>query len=273
MNPITLTYKNHINESVTFGVDGLWFVDTDLHDYKWNYTSNNGKISNFDRGIVEKKINVVIAGEDAQRSLDFMNSIVECADKDILAKTQGELHFQDYYMKCYLVQSSKHNYIRRKNYIEIELTVVSDNPAWIKETFKMFGDFNNEGKNLDFSYDFPYDFTSPNLVTELVNTSFSDTDFKLVIHGEVSKPSIYIAGNLYEVNHYIANGEYMTIDSKNKTIYLTRNNGEIVNCFNDRNREHYIFTKIPSGENAVTWSGDYGFDITLYEERSEPKWI
>jgi alginate O-acetyltransferase complex protein AlgI len=33
-----------------------------------------------------------------------------------------------------------------------------------------------------------------------------------------------------------------------------------------------VFEKIPSGNNIVVWDGNWGFDITLFEERSEPKW-
>lgn len=269
-----IIYKNHINESVEFGVNGLWFVDTELHDYKWNYASNNGKISNFDRGIVEKKLNIVIACKNRNEGIQYMNQIVECCEKDILSEEKGTLYFGDYYLKCYLTQSKKNTFIENKGYLEAELTIVSDSPQWVKEYNSSFSKSSEStGKNLDFSFDFPYDFTSPNTINRLVNPSFADVDFKMNIYGEVTNPSIYIGGNLYEVNCYVANNEYLTIDSKNKTITITKNDGTIVNHFKDRNKDNYIFTKIQSGEVSVSWLGEFVFDITLYEERSEPKWI
>ena len=45
-----------------------------------------------------------------------------------------------------------------------------------------------------------------------------------------------------------------------------------ISKFSDRNRDDYIFEKIPSGSNDVSWDGAFGFDVTLLEERSEPKW-
>ena len=67
-------------------------------------------------------------------------------------------------------------------------------------------------------------------------------------------------------------GEYLTIDSTTKKIFLTKNDGTIINQFNNRNRDSYIFEKIPAGSNVVTWNGDFAFDVILLEERSEPKW-
>lgn len=268
-----LIYKNHINEVVEFGVNGLWFTNTELHDYEWKYTSNNGKISNFDRGIVEKKLSIVIACRSKEQGINYMNKIVECADKDILNGTEGTLYFGDYYLKCYLTKSHKGTFIERKGYLEAEITIASDQPQWVREVNNTFADLSSSGKNLDFAFDFPYDFTSPTAINTLVNPSFTNTDFRIRIYGEVTNPTLYIGGYMYSVNCYVASGEYLTIDSKNKTITITRNNGEIVNHFKDRNKTNYIFEKIPSGELAVTWEGTFTFDVTLYEERSEPKWI
>lgn len=270
-----LTYKNHINEIVEFGVDGLWFVNTDLHNYEWKYENNNGRIGSFDKGIVERKINIVIGCKTREQGINYMNQIVECADKDILTNNEGVLIWGDYYLKCYLTKSKKNTFIERKGYLEGEITIVTDKPQWVREVTKPFGGNTSgeEGKNLDYAFDFPYDFTSPTAIKNIVNPSFADTDFKIVVYGEVTNPAIYIGGHLYEVNCYVARGEYLTIDSKQKTITITKQNGEIENHFKDRNKTSYVFEKIQSGEVSVSWLGDFGFDITLYEERSEPKWI
>ena len=99
-------------------------------------------------------------------------------------------------------------------------------------------------------------------------------NFRLIIYGYASNPTLHIGGHEYSVNVEVDDGEYLTIDSVAKTIFLTRNNGEKVNCFNLRNKDSYIFEKIPAGDNAITSPNDQiYFDITLLDERSEPKWI
>ena len=85
-------------------------------------------------------------------------------------------------------------------------------------------------------------------------------------------PKIHIAGHTYEVNCEIGADEYLTIDSLDKTIVLKKNDGTTVNCFNLRNRDSYIFQTIPQGKNVVLWDNSFGFDVILFEERSEPKW-
>lgn len=120
--------------------------------------------------------------------------------------------------------------------------------------------------------DFAYNYASELHGNTLNNAGFIGTNFRLIIYGACTTPTIYISGHRYQVNRIVEANEYLTIDSVEKTITLTKRNGEIVNCFNFRDRDSYIFEKIPSGSNVVSWNGDFGFDIVLIEERSEPKW-
>ena len=47
--------------------------------------------------------------------------------------------------------------------------------------------------------------------------------------------------------------------------------GQKINAFDLRNKEESVFEQIPPGKLALDWSGTFGFDLTLYEERSEPR--
>jgi len=53
---------------------------------------------------------------------------------------------------------------------------------------------------------------------------------------------------------------------------LTHSDGSTENCFNLRNRDSYIFEKIPAGVLTIASSANFKFDVVLLEERSEPKW-
>jgi hypothetical protein len=156
----------------------------------------------------------------------------------------------------------------------LTLTLTSDFPYWVKETTHTFRNVaeNSGGKNLDFAFDHPYDFSSGIGTKGLNNTDFVGTNFRMNIFGACSNPAVYVSGHLYQVNCDVAEGEYLTIDSVSKTITVTAIDGTVTNVFNLRNKDSYIFEKIPSGKSAVTWEGNYGFDITILEERSEPKW-
>ena len=158
--------------------------------------------------------------------------------------------------------------------MKIKLTVTTDFPCWIKETTTPYGVVSDISGSpwLDFNTDFPIDYFSDMASKDVVNTSFVASNFRLIIYGECVNPSVNIAGHTYRVNCIVGANEFLTIDSSSKKVFLTANDGTVTNQFNNRNRDSYIFEKIPAGSNVVTWNGDFAFDVILLEERSEPKW-
>ncbi len=262
-----------MNEEISFGQNGIYVNKNDLHDFAWNYTSKNNRISEFSKGIVKKTIPVVISCKTEAEGNKIKNRLYEIAEKDVLKKQYGRIIIGDYYLKCYITGSKKTEYLIGKNYMKASLTIVSDIPSWYKETTTVFGYGKGQvGTNLDFNNDFPMDYTSNLLGKSLNNTGFIETDFRMTIYGACENPEVVIAGHPYQVNVSISDNEYLTIDSVEKTIILTHIDGTEENCFNLRNRENYVFQKIPSGMNGVS-SGHFKFDVTLLEERGEPKWI
>lgn len=265
-------YQNHMNEILSFGQDGIYVNTNDLHDYSWGYTSKNDRISGFKAGIVKKTVPVVILCESEKEGIRIKNKIFECAEKDILTMKYGQIVIGDYRLKCYITGSKKSDYLISENHMKTSLTIVTDIPFWIKETTTTFGyGAGPVGSNLDFNNDFPYDYASNLRGKTLNNSNFIESNFKIVVYGACVNPEIVIAGHAYKVNVSVAENEYLTIDSIEKTIILTHTDGTAENCFNFRNRDSYIFEKIPPGISGVS-SGQFKFDITLLEERSEPKW-
>ena len=283
-------YVNHINETLNFGQDGLFANESDLRDYDWNSISANDRISEFNKGIVNKTIPVFIRCQSEEEGLELKNRLFEVIEKDVLVAQHGKMIVGDYYCKCFLKASKKSKYLVDKRLLKTSLTMTTDFPSWIKETTVVFrptvssGDDNNQGsqlrsgivlgkRNFDYNFDFPYDYTSEMLNKTLNNTGFVASAFKMIIYGTCTNPTIHIAGHTYQVNVEVGENEYLSIDSLTKTIILTHYDGTEENVFNKRNKNSYIFQQIPSGQNVVTWDGYYGFDVILYEERSEPKWI
>ena len=124
----------------------------------------------------------------------------------------------------------------------------------------------------DYPYDYAYDYAIAINGRNIVCDSVGKNEFRLLIYGQAVNPSVSIGGHQYAINGTIAAGETLLIDSITKTITLTTANGNKVNWYDKRNRSSYIFEHIPSGQNAVLWSGAFGFDLTVIEKRSEPKW-
>ena len=153
-----------------------------------------------------------------------------------------------------------------------ELTITTDYPYWIKEKTVHFEPISGESThNKDYPYRYPYRYTSGFSNRTFYNDHYVESDFRMIIFGPVSFPAIFIGEHLYQVNTLLERGEYLTIDSSKGTIVVTENAGKSRNVFNNRNKTQDIFHKIPVGMNKVKWSGEFGFDIILLKERSQPK--
>lgn len=269
-----LKYKNHLNEVFEFGKDGIFVNTSDLHDYSWTVTKKNNRISSLDRAVETRKLPVVIICKSEEKGIAARNKLLEIAEKDVLALQHGKVIIGDYYFRCFITQSVKKNYLTSKRMVEITLTLTSDFPYWVKESTFVFSKPTNTGAGgyLDYRFDHPFDYYSTTNNKTMTSTGFVGANFRMIIYGECRNPAVYIGGYKYQVNCDVAKNEYLTIDSVAKTVILTRNDGTQVNVFKYRCDDSYIFEKIPAGKQSVTWEGDFGFDVTVLEERSEPLW-
>lgn len=271
-----LKYRNHQNEVFDFGKDGIFVNTNELHNYDWTVTKRGSKISALDRSIVTRKLPVIIMCDTEEKGIAARNKLMEIAEKDVLALQHGRIIIGDYYFRCYVTKSQKGEYMRcGKRYMSLTLTLTSDFPYWIKETtfiFRKAGEGGGGGQNLDYPHDFSFDYFPGFATKQMNNTGFVGTNFRMIIHGGCENPAVYVAGHRYQVNCILDSNEYLTIDSVTKKIYKTAVDGTITNMFSKRDRESYIFEKIPPGSNTVIFEDGFGVDITLLEERSEPKW-
>lgn len=271
-----LTYENHIREVFEFGKDGIYVNTSNLHDYEWSTTTKGDRISALTRKVSTRSLPVVIICNTAAKGIAARNRLLEVTEKDVLAMEPGKIIIGGYYFKCFVTKSSKGAYLINKRYMTLTLTLTSDHPYWVKEsTFSFRAGGNTKSSTstyLDFSYDYPFDYASSMTADKVNNSGFVGSNFRLTIYGPCTDPAVYINSHKYQVNCTVAANEYLVIDSVTKKIYLAQNDGTIVNKFALRNKESYIFEKIPAGSNAVSWEGAFGFDITIIEERSEPVW-
>lgn len=270
-----LKYKNHENEVFEFGKDGIFVNINTLHDYSWDVKKKNNRITSLDYGVVSKKLPVVIVCATEAKGISARNKLLEVVEKDVLALQHGKIIIGDYYFKCFVTKSEKKDYLKTKRYMTLNLTLTSDFPYWVKETSNVF--MRNAGaavgEGLDFNFDYPYDYSTNISNSTINNTGFVASNFRMIINGPCVNPAVYVGDHAYQVNTSIGSGEYLVIDSVNKKVEKTATNGKKANVFNARNKDSYIFEKIPSGKHSVTWDGDFNFEIVLLEERSEPRWI
>lgn len=275
-----IIYKNNYGQSVNLTDWPYMMSESDLFDYEWLYetkSSSNTKVSRFYRDITTKTVKLSIASNTEALHNEAVVNLLNVTERDVIGLNAGRLYVGNMYLPCYFVKSKISDYYPGSTFLVDEFTIISEKGSWFTEKTTTY---NNSGisevlsddNNLDYPYDFPFDYASGMVGRTLDNDGFSGADFEITIYGGCSNPEINIAGHSYAVTCELATGEYLKINSATKKIYKVKISGEVVNQFNYRNRDSYIFEKIKSGKNSVTWSGLFGFEITIYEERSRPIW-
>lgn len=269
-------YENHLGQRFEGVENGVFLNANDLRDYSWSYDTINNKITRFYRSIKPRKLPLVIFCASDDEAVKVKNRLYEIAEADIVAEKAGKVIIGDYYTKGYITESKKSSYLIDKRYCKLDLTLTSDDSAWYKETTHVFKP-DNKGENsiiggADYPFDYAFDYAFATNGSTLMCDSVGDSAFKLLIYGYAINPTIGIGGHFYTVEGTIGEGEFLLIDSVSKTITLTTATGKKVNWFDKRGRTHYIFEPIPAGRNIISWNGEFGFDLTIVEKRSEPKW-
>lgn len=267
-------FENHLGQRFEGLPNGVYLNSSDLRDYSWSYETINNRISRFFRGIKNRKIPLVVYCNSGDEAVSVMNRLHELAEADIVAEIPGKIFVGDYYTSGYITASAKSNYLKKRKYCKIELTLTSDDQSWyLEHSHQFFPATGNEfSGGVDYPYDYPHDYALSLNGRKIVCNSVWSSAFRLLIYGEATNPAVIINGHTYTVNGTIGKGETLLIDSMKKTITLTTAAGKKINWFDKRGREEYIFEPIPAGQSTVTWAGAFGFDLTVVEKRSEPKW-
>lgn len=267
-------YINSNNQTVEFGVDGLYMNELAL---SWGYDTNsaNGKIISFTSGVKTFSLPVLIIADDDLQANAIRDKLHDTLIYDVIHNKKGRLIYRGYTLYCNINESKNSNYQEWAAFGDVELKVTTDDARWRKSTVITY--LTAPGENtLDTAYDYPYDYAydygcSVSKYT-FKNNSFMESDFIMKIQGEVTSPKVYINNHLYSVDVTLAAGDILEINSVDKTITLTKSNGETENCFDLRNRASYIFQKLAAGANILTSAQKLSIMLTYFDERGEPKW-
>ena len=271
-----IRYVNSEGVEVILNKEPYKVLMSDLTDYDSVEVEHNGKIAGFTKEITERDLNVDIISNSKEATQELCNKLNEVFEKDIYNDVAGKIYINDYYMRCFIKSCKKS---KRGNGVirSYEYTLITDYPFWIKETtYQYFSEQTEVVKYTELEEgimfpEFPFDFAPVRGEKILGNQSFTDSNFIMTIYGFVESPQVSIAGHPYRVETTIYEGERLVIDSKKGTVKKIGRLGEVVDYYNARQKDYSVFQKIPPGLNVFQWSGGFGIDITLFDERSEPK--
>lgn len=251
----------------------------DLFSYDWEYESaaaqgNGGTVTRFHRSQTELSLTLGIAARSMKEFYQALNELFETAERDVLQKTPGRLYLGDQYLTCYIKGSKQSDWPGGVEFLTKSLTLIIEYPFWCTERkYSYTANGISCGSGEDYPYDYPYDFINVLENSTIHNNHFRPCHFELTVYGPCEKPAVYIGGHLYQADVSLQDKEYLKVSSREGTVCRVKADGEKVNEFNSRNKKSSIFEQIPTGAHSVSWNGDFGFDMNLLEDRSEPKWI
>lgn len=255
--------------------DGIKHKEANYWD--WKYTAEGTKlqygfrIADFSKDAKTYKTTLLFYGPEVQRR-QLLSALHDDFENDIRQKKPGKLMWGSYYLMCYVLESSTQPTEALTQTIN-EISIYSPYPFWLQ-------DFNIEfpkqaevvSEYLDYEYGYNYDFKMPPTGHRSIARTFPfDSDFKMTIFGAAVNPRVTINGYTYLLYMTINDGEYVVIDSKAKTIILHDANGLQSSVFDARNKAATVFQKIPGGNLDVVWDSSFGVNLTIYQERSEPR--
>ncbi|MEE0753144.1 hypothetical protein [Frisingicoccus sp.] len=250
----------------------------DILNYKKPYifsqTSYGGEILGFNPELVEKNITLTVSAKSMAEYYAALNHFYDVVDYDVVNLIPGKLYVNGQYMRCFIFGSEKTEWEYGCNWLDNAIAIVSGTAVWITESTKSFTTAGSQsGAGLDYPHDYGFDYAPKVLSDTIVNDNYAAVDFRMTIYGPAVNPSVAIGSNVYKIYTELTAGEYLVIDTQEKIVEQYDNMGGMTIKYNNREKDYEIYAPIPPGASPVIWAGDFGFDLTTYVKRSEPKWI
>lgn len=127
-----------------------------------------------------------------------------------------------------------------------------------------------------YTYQYPYRYASEYGSRSITVLSKKSVAFLMCIFGFVRNPTIRIARNVYTVNVTIPKGGYLLLDGRDCSATLVTADGVKSDVYalcvrgQGEGCGTYAWERIPAGSSPVSWDDTFGFDLTIFEERSAP---
>lgn len=256
-------YENSKGEQLNLLKAPYRTMKTDWFDADWSESSDG----------YEKTVTIDVFGKrnEFQSNMERLYKIIAV---DAENEVYGKLYVNGAYLPCRVLKSSKDGW---KGYVysQVEITFIAPELVWTIESTQQFFPRKEEwaSSGMNFPEDFPFDFSPTKKGTAVWEVDhIIPSDFELIIYGPCVNPRILVNEYPYEVYVTLERNEYLIIDSRTNTVMRYLQNGTAQSAFNERSLENSVFKKIPEGLLNINWSGEFGFDLTLFLNRREPPW-
>jgi len=245
---------------------------------KWSYSTISGvndlgKIKRFWKSTEERKLKVTVLADDVEEFNSVMYQMHRTFDRDIRQMTPGKLWWNDFYKEVFAIESDHDAFEELMESVERTITFLSVYPYWIRKSTFQYLSYTGVTGTLDFPMDYGFDYDQSEYIETVNNDCIGAANFEIIFFGPCINPTVTIGEHSYTLYVTLDAGEFARIDSKTKKITKHSVSGDVENIFHLRDKESYIFERIPEGSTTILRSKDLGVDISIFDERGEPAWI
>lgn len=273
---MNIYYLNHLNEKLELDSKNIILQYQELFNYSWDVNTDNNKISSFSRETATIPITVTVTADTEEEHVDILHNFHNIIETDIISRLPGRLYIGDQYLTCYISGDIKQDAFMGVPIQVKNLTIVTDKPFWIKEESRSFQPLSGSADldtYLDYEHDYDYDYSTPyGRDTIWYVDHYAPCEFEMIVYGPCVDPRVVINGHIYQVYATLNGNDYLKINSLENSVVQYLSNGTQRDLYDYRSKTNSIFEPITPGNVRVVWSGEFGFDLTLYCERSEPRW-
>lgn len=267
-------YENNRGKRIELMKYPYHLITGDFFSYEWEEITYGNKIYGFrKKKITKKDIKMDVFCRKSEFA-DAMNTLEDVFSQDRIDKKPGRLYVNGFYLSCY-VHSVDPSEWEDGIYSVVILTVITDNPQWVKEEKISFlpRQIEAESEFLDYPFDYPFDYTASSSGAEQWYIGGnSESPFDMTIFGPCTDPRVVINDHPYEIYTSLERDEYLILDTRNHFITKYHSNGYQSSLYNSRRMDRSVFDALPPGNLTILWPGTFGIDLIAYTERSAPKW-
>lgn len=272
-----LSYTNHLGETVVVGEGPLHWLDTDLLSHEWSYEVDGQRAWGLRLGARTFDLAIGMMGG----SLAERTRLYRTLEADAVNARAGTLSWHGFELSAIPVASSLDAWWFDDGIEERTVTLLVPRPLWCRDTVWQFGIVDTggaESTDLDYEFDYRHDWAAQKVTNRTVDVrTMGESEFRLVVYGPATDPRVTIAGNRYEVGISVPKGSRLELDTRDRTIRLIGQAGDVTNCYAQRTRGvrgggSYAFQPLPRGVLEVLADGSFAFDVLIHDERTEPAW-
>lgn len=245
---------------------------------KWSYSTISGvnglgKVKRFWKDTEEAQLKVSVLADNVEEFNAAMYEMHRTFDRDIRQMKPGKLWWNDFYKEVFAVETGHESFEELMESVQKTIRFISVYPYWIKRSLFQYLSYTGSQGSLDYPMDYGFDYDQSEYIETITNDCIDAANFEIIFYGPCSDPDVTVGNHNYALYVTLAAGEYAVIDSKTKKITKYSITGEAENVFHLRDKDNYIFERIPEGNAAILRSKDLAVDISIFDERGEPDWI